>query len=442
MQNKTFLARLNDLSLRQRLGLGMAVLALPLLLLTFSGYLLFQYAIETMDESYEEINERFIPITTLQETLLRAVMPPNDYLIHGDTDERQRFQMLRQEVDEGFEHALNVRFEDTRKHATVLRAQSLWHEAIVLSEKLLALEDPRNSKNGAELMERLDRRVDEVYDQLEYVCTSTVAEVNNRHEMLHGLHVKINIAIFAFIALVSVFALIGVVLIKRWIIAPLDELQAGAEQFAVMQLDYRIPVHSTDEIGLAAQTFNNMAAALKHDREILRDLSINDPLTGLFNRKEFERLLDLEVARSQRHGQVMSLLMVDVDFFKRINDSYGHPAGDVVLRNIADRLTKSLRPNDIVARYGGEEFIILLPETDAAGAASLAERVGCKVRETPVNIAQDIQPVVTVSIGIAVYPLDTNSVEELIQAADKALYAAKDSGRNRYCLFSGLAAAR
>jgi two-component system, cell cycle response regulator len=177
-----------------------------------------------------------------------------------------------------------------------------------------------------------------------------------------------------------------------------------------------------------------MALALKHDRDILRNLSSHDQLTGLLNRREFQRLLDLEITRSQRHGRVLALLLIDLDYFKSVNDRYGHPAGDAVLKCAADRFAAALRPNDLVARYGGEEFIVLLPETDAAGAVALAERLCAQVRAAPMDIGQGIAPVVTTSIGIAVYPSHADTAEDLITAADQALYAAKAAGRDRCSL--------
>jgi len=190
-------------------------------------------------------------------------------------------------------------------------------------------------------------------------------------------------------------------------------------------------VTSSDEIGSVARTFNEMAAALSRDRDILHKLSIHDPLTGLLNRKEFQRLLELEITRSQRHGRTMAVLMIDIDYFKIINDRYGHPAGDTVLRSVADRILSALRPNDLVARYGGEEFIVMLTETDETGATAIAERLCTQVRATPFDVTPVIQPIVTVSVGVAVYPHDADSLQGLTEAADKAMYGAKAAGRDR-----------
>lgn len=434
--NLKTLAGYHRLSLRKRLGLGVAILVLPLLLITFSGYLLFQYALEKMDEMYTEVSEEFIPVTTLQESVLRAVMPANDYLIHGNTDERLRFKLLRSEVDEGFARAMAVQFDEPRKHANVMRAHTIWQEATHLSEELLAMEKPMGSVAGAALMEKMDSLVDEVYDQLEYACSSTVSDLHSQHDLLHQTRLKIGVVIVVFVIMVSIVVLVGSLLIRRWIIAPLAELEAGAQELANGQLDYRIPVDSNDEIGKVARTFNEMAAALKHDRDMLRDLTIHDSLTSLLNRKEFERLMDLEMTRALRHGHEIALLMIDIDHFKNVNDQYGHQAGDEVLKSVADRIRASLRPSDMMARYGGEEFIVMLPETDRKGADAFGERLCAYVRSTPVDISPTIQPVITVSGGIAMFPADADTKPALIEAADKTLYAAKSAGRNRCCRYA------
>ncbi len=154
-------------------------LVLPLLVLTIVGYLLFYYAIEMMDASYEDFSRKFIPISRLQESVLRAVMPPNDYLIHGGQEERRNFQFLRIEADQGFERALAVDFDDPRKNASVVKAHTVWKHAVRLGEDILSMDNPAGNPSGAKLMEQLDSLVDEVYDQLEYVCTRTVSEIDN-----------------------------------------------------------------------------------------------------------------------------------------------------------------------------------------------------------------------------------------------------------------------
>ncbi|MDH4348019.1 MAG: diguanylate cyclase [Gemmatimonadota bacterium] len=167
-------------------------------------------------------------------------------------------------------------------------------------------------------------------------------------------------------------------------------------------------------------------------REEMKALAETDPLTGAFNRRALTDRLVQEVERSSRYQTALSCLMIDVDGFKQINDAHGHLAGDAVLRDLGALLRAAIRSVDVVARYGGEEFMVLLPETDRAGARVFAERLRQKVAGTAFGTPE--RPVhATVSIGISTYPDErVGDGEGLIQVADQNLYKAKLDGRNRY----------
>ena len=156
--------------------------------------------------------------------------------------------------------------------------------------------------------------------------------------------------------------------------------------------------------------------------------SMTDPLTGLLNRRYFDEQTRKEVARSRRHGLRFSVLMIDIDHFKRVNDSYGHPVGDLAIKALAEVCSNALRPQDILARYGGEEFVLTLPHTSSDGAGVVAERI----RQTVEQVVLDTEagPVrFTVSIGISTYSRDL-PLEQIVGRADEALYRAKQRGRN------------
>jgi diguanylate cyclase (GGDEF)-like protein len=163
--------------------------------------------------------------------------------------------------------------------------------------------------------------------------------------------------------------------------------------------------------------------------EITRRATI-DPLTGLYNRGYFEGLLRQMVLEAERFGGTSSLVMLDLDHFKRMNDTHGHPAGDAVLRGVAEQLARRVRAVDSCARYGGEELALLLPRTDLEGAAELAERLREAVAGHRVTW-EGKQLEITISCGVAAFPRCARSATELLAAADRALYAAKSAGRNR-----------
>lgn len=181
--------------------------------------------------------------------------------------------------------------------------------------------------------------------------------------------------------------------------------------------------------------------ALTALNEELHRLSLSDGLTGLGNRRSLDELLEREWKRAQREQAVMAMLMIDLDFFKLFNDTYGHWAGDECLKAVAAAIRKVIqRPTDFAGRYGGEEFSVVLPTTDATGAQQVGERIRRAVESLAIpHQCSLLGGVVTVSVGVAAkVPARDESVQMLVEEADHALYQAKAAGRNRVVLFGGV----
>ncbi len=171
-------------------------------------------------------------------------------------------------------------------------------------------------------------------------------------------------------------------------------------------------------------------------RDALRAQSVKDPLTGLYNRRYLEETLDREIRRAIRSEQPLSILMLDLDHFKRINDTYGHQGGDAVLRETAQFLIRSIRAEDVVCRYGGEEFVVILPTANLRSAKTRAERLRSRLRELTVRHQGHSLANITTSIGVATLPIHGADPKTLLHAADAALYRAKHEGRDRVVLAS------
>ena len=166
------------------------------------------------------------------------------------------------------------------------------------------------------------------------------------------------------------------------------------------------------------------------------DMSLRDPLTGLFNRRYLEEVLETEVRRAGRYNLPLAVTMIDVDHFKAYNDRHGHPRGDEALREVAQRLRDQVRRTDVVTRYGGEEFAVVLPVTSKAHARLIGEKLRAGIAAVPFGVTREwAGDPLTISVGVAGCPDDATSLGDLLRAADAALYAAKRAGRNRVELF-------
>jgi diguanylate cyclase (GGDEF)-like protein len=185
-----------------------------------------------------------------------------------------------------------------------------------------------------------------------------------------------------------------------------------------------------------------MAATLKHFQRFssIKDMAIYDTLTNVHNRRYFNERIEAETQKSFLSGTPLSLMIVDIDYFKKVNDTYGHTGGDKVLCKIASLLKNSVRKDDTVARYGGEEFVLVLPGAKLEVTSMIAERIRRLVETTLFEVGQT-QIHLTISLGISNLPSHrARSKEELIKMADQALYNAKRGGRNRVCIFMGYSA--
>jgi diguanylate cyclase (GGDEF)-like protein len=209
----------------------------------------------------------------------------------------------------------------------------------------------------------------------------------------------------------------------------------GGEIVGVLVVHMRTPRSLERSEVRVLQTLANQAVIAIENAaayEQTKQLATTDSLTGVANHRELESYLEREVQRAKKAGEPLALIICDVDHFKEINDSVGHPAGDAVLRHLTRRiLVPAVRPKDLVARYGGDEFVLVLRGADSRAALAVAERIRKTVESQAVMLDGKAVSNLSVSLGIAVFPRDGDTREGLVQAADQALYVAKRTGRNR-----------
>jgi len=218
-------------------------------------------------------------------------------------------------------------------------------------------------------------------------------------------------------------------------------LMAKGRVLGIMLVDnfYSKRKITKDDLWKLTMFANNAGLAIGNSQEFEKTLILSntDRLTSLWNYGYFQHQLSDEVKRANRFNRHLSLLMIDIDHFKKFNDTLGHMAGDKLLQEIADILRESCREVDLVARYGGEEFVVILPETFKEKAYSSAERIRKLTAAHPCQYKEsEPSQRITISIGVASFPQDASNKEDLISFADKSLYVAKETGRNRVCMFS------
>ena len=260
-----------------------------------------------------------------------------------------------------------------------------------------------------------------VVPSLDWIAVSEIPTTEAFRQVARLRNVTLGIVLLL-LAVVGALAYLLSLLIVR----PLDRLAQAAAKVAKGDLDVDLPVTTGSEVGYLTQVFNDMVARLRDSRTELERLSVTDPLTGLFNRLQMMEVLENEVRRSRRLHHHFSVVMADVDLFKKYNDEHGHPAGDEVLKRVAAIMRDASRDVDFVARYGGEEFLIMLPETELEGATEFAERIRKKLAKEKLSAGR-----ITLSLGVSAFPMHGDSPDQLIAEADAALYLAKRAGGDR-----------
>ena len=254
---------------------------------------------------------------------------------------------------------------------------------------------------------------------------------------------------------IAVVVIAGGFFVMRRLVKPINSLAGATLDLAYKHEYHQLPASGSDEIGRLTQAFNHMAERLLRTQKDLLELNgelerrvalrtveletrnkqlkriaSKDPLTGLYNRRSFTELLGRQMSEAFRYSQEIACMMIDLDNFKKVNDLCGHPAGDIVLKQVADIICREVRQSDITARYGGDEFVVLLPQVNATQAFHLAKRIREAARVAFADLAKTV-PGIALSIGIAdLHTSGAKTGDILVRAADKALYHVKAMGKD------------
>ncbi len=417
-------------SLRRLFFGALAVIGVPAMLVAFAAYIglalnadAYLKLAEEVETEVKVVKDAHITIQELQEAL--KLLP---YDSSGET--RRGLPSLIEKVDQLFGRMRNGAFDDPDEAYSISLAEQAWQ---TLRAKLEGL-PPRIERSELvpplAVIEDQRRLLDDVMAHIEREIRQETAETAVARDRL--------------MAFVAVALLVGVgaavwagALLRQAVLGPLDRLRIATDRIGEGELDYRLEPERHLEFESVRRTFNWMASELATQHQNLHSRAIHDGLTGLLNRDEFQRCLETELDHAQRQDHPLGLLMIDLDHFKAVNDTYGHLTGDQALVMAARAVRHVLRPSDAVARYGGEEFTVILHLSDGASAEKVAERILNQIRELEIRGPRGEAIRITASIGLAAFPDDAGCCQGLIERADQALYVAKRGGRNRIIRWSG-----
>ena len=395
--------------------------------------------LNTHESSVAKARFEMMPIHRLQMSLREVDHLMFHYAIERDQSAVVHFKEIEKEIDKQLRLLAKAETQfNSVAHAhssfSLLKTTSAWREA--RTKVLKVFQHTPGTIEATNALSRAHAVINPVYEVVSKFHHLSMQGLQNR------LGSAQSVAGSAFSVMLSMI-LVGLALLSfmgyivgRSVTQPIAALQLAARKLAKKDFSHRIKLrNNTDELGQLGRAFNTASCVLQRLYRDLERRSTYDGLTGVLNRANLDERLSDECKSADRHKRSLALLMVDIDFFKQINDSHGHQAGDRILRTVAQLLNEATRPGDVVTRYGGDEFAIILPETDEDRAVAMAERLRITIENAYINctISENISITIsiTISIGCAIRRQHTLTPKDLVKASDTALYRAKETGRNR-----------
>ncbi|MCR4346089.1 MAG: diguanylate cyclase [Sulfuricaulis sp.] len=413
-----------SLSLRSRFLLAMGIVFIPLVVVAVGSSIFLGHAANTLNRIVEQPVYKLQTTSRLQNQIRKSYVLVKDHVLTPRYALRTQFESEAQGVEAVVAEMLEKPFFGAQEQSLLANVRREWKDSVVLANVIFSSDASRAA------LYQLDQRVNQIMFTLDRMYDTYYTEINMLRADINASEKRFLLIISAAVGIGLLIAVVGAVWLARSVLMPLREFEKGVAHFANEDLSYRLTLNNHDEIGHLAMEFNTMAERLLAHRQKLEELSVRDGLTGLYNRRELEKRLQEEVQRARRYRRPLSVMMLDIDHFKNVNDRYGHQAGDEVLITVADLIQLNVRPVDAVCRYGGEELAVILPETEEEGVRIVAERIRATVEDSITTTPQGDMVHVTVSIGLAIFPGHGDTAAALIQAADQALYTAKHEGRN------------
>ena len=422
-------------SLYKRFIIGVGTMLLPLVGLAVGAFVSLESAINAIETTENQALEDLFPISNLETLILETSALTQTYLSQGGTTEYERFLRLRRQADHALQSIVKVPNDLPERRSLLQTTLQEWEKVLSLSETIFARPYPKGDVRTIQQdRKELNKHTDQAIKSLKQLNNLVLQfQVSDNLAQAKRVKQRVRLIIATVFGLGLILAAIAGWLLSRSILRPLAVLEKGVNRLGEGELSHRIHLATQDELEHLAKTFNAMAAKLEQNQVALQAQATLDGLTGIYNRHEFNLRFTAELEQAQAQDYPCSLIMADIDHFKRINDTYGHQGGDEAIRFVAAILKQEIRQGDLVARYGGEEFAIILPHSLGTEAQAVAERIRSAIAHKAISVLPEQAIHITMSFGVATLPTDANSENSLLAAADQALYHAKHTGRNRVC---------
>jgi two-component system, cell cycle response regulator len=425
--------RNTTLSLSGHFSLYLTGMLLLIVFLLVTSWLTLKSTIDNYDTLADREFMEIRRLVFLRDVTLGSVEPIYRYLAWGNLDESGLFEQRVEEVEQAFDDVLELPSVTTEQRRLLANTRNEWLAAVNVGRAIFMItnQSPMDGEDQFLASEMFQTHITAATNLMYEAHNVRIAHIEHYQQEIAARHELMGWIMFGcFAGGLLIFAIASFTMAHH-VLRPLRLLRDGILRYGDGELSHRIEVETRNELGDLAHGINQMAERLEQDQIELEELAIRDSLTNLYNRREFDRLLEEEMHRALRYEHPLSLLLIDIDRFKEINDNLGHRAGDQALRLVATMINGISRKGDVIARYGGDELALLLPETPVEDAMILAERLRKKIAREQIGI-EDGEPIgLTLSIGVATTGPDISDGGELVDAADRAMYTAKADGRNR-----------
>ena len=398
---------------------------LPASVLMFSSYNAIRGSLDSITDIVDTPLSKLIAAKKIQGKILRTELPFHLYLNRGETADRESFIKLSIDIDILFETISKIE-ELTPNDIELLKSsRDEWQQAKNLGESLLTITNIPPNHILIEKVDEFGRHLERSATLLDEISEMSLENIKDIRFVAQDNEWK-NIGMLSLVyGLGMLLALLAALSLGQSVIEPIKKLKHSVSRFGEGDTSARIHFKSNNELGSLAQAFNMLAEKYEQIKCELDQLSIQDNLTGLYDRTKLHKEIALEIERAKRYDRAFSVLLIDINNFTEVNETYGRLVGDSVLCSVANTIRNTIRPTDIAARYSGDEFAIILSETDTQGSFETTQRLFEAIENEPLNIGDGNTLTISVSIGYATYPTTADSDSALFALTEKTLTRSK-----------------